>query len=436
MCPNSRGTEADAIQASGRFAFSGFVTPTAIAAQADDYAPAGLINTTTLRVNLTGPQTMTGIAGGSSGRLLIVYNADPGADTLTLAHNSASSTLGNRFFFSSGAALTLLPGDSITLRYDATSLFWVPADLAQTDFVGATGVLTGIHGLVPAPTLGQQKTILRGSGIWDTVTSLIDTLASMAQGDILYRNATVWTRLAAGTANQFLQTAGSGQNPAWADLGSLVGIQDIAAGATTYTPTTGTKRALVWFCAGGGGGGAADWTSGTTCAAAGGGGAGSQALYRISAVSGTYTITVGGGGAGGVVGVSSGAGANGTDSTFVNGATTVTVKGGVGAVQSAATAGPACFVGGGGGAIATNGSINPGAGDTGQHGVVLSGSLGWGGKGGHCHPFGSGGASRVSQANGIGGVGFGSGGSGGVSTSSDHSGGAGADGRMWIFEFA
>ncbi len=35
------------------------------------------------------------------------------------------------------------------------------------------------------------------------------------QGDILYRNATVWTVLAPGTAGQVLQTGGAGANPSW-----------------------------------------------------------------------------------------------------------------------------------------------------------------------------------------------------------------------------
>jgi hypothetical protein len=46
------------------------------------------------------------------------------------------------------------------------------------------------------------------------VTGLV--IASEAQGDILYRNASAWVRLAAGTANQFLQTAGAAANPVWA----------------------------------------------------------------------------------------------------------------------------------------------------------------------------------------------------------------------------
>lgn len=37
----------------------------------------------------------------------------------------------------------------------------------------------------------------------------------MAQGDILYRGASSWTRLPAGTAGQILQSGGAGSNPSW-----------------------------------------------------------------------------------------------------------------------------------------------------------------------------------------------------------------------------
>jgi hypothetical protein len=40
---------------------------------------------------------------------------------------------------------------------------------------------------------------------------------SQAQGDILYRGASAWARLGAGTSGQFLKTQGAGQNPVWAD---------------------------------------------------------------------------------------------------------------------------------------------------------------------------------------------------------------------------
>jgi hypothetical protein len=48
-----------------------------------------------------------------------------------------------------------------------------------------------------------------------TLTQLLDWIGSAAQGDILYRGSSSWTRLAAGTAGQVLRTAGAAANPAW-----------------------------------------------------------------------------------------------------------------------------------------------------------------------------------------------------------------------------
>ena len=48
-----------------------------------------------------------------------------------------------------------------------------------------------------------------------TLTALMDTLATPAQGDLLYRNGTVWTYLAPGTNGQYLKTQGAGANPTW-----------------------------------------------------------------------------------------------------------------------------------------------------------------------------------------------------------------------------
>lgn len=52
-----------------------------------------------------------------------------------------------------------------------------------------------------------------------TLTEVLDFVGSAAQGDILYRGASEWTRLAAGTSGQFLKTNGAGANPAWAAAG-------------------------------------------------------------------------------------------------------------------------------------------------------------------------------------------------------------------------
>lgn len=48
-----------------------------------------------------------------------------------------------------------------------------------------------------------------------TLSQLLDWIGAAAHGDILYRGAATWARLAAGTAGHILSTGGAGANPAW-----------------------------------------------------------------------------------------------------------------------------------------------------------------------------------------------------------------------------
>lgn len=67
------------------------------------------------------------------------------------------------------------------------------------------------------------------AGIVDTKLAAITTagkvnasalaVTSQAQGDVLYRSDTAWTRLAAGTYGELLQTLGTGANPRWTSYG-------------------------------------------------------------------------------------------------------------------------------------------------------------------------------------------------------------------------
>lgn len=63
-----------------------------------------------------------------------------------------------------------------------------------------------------------RKTAGSGDTEECTLSEVLDFVGSAAQGDILYRNATTWTRLGAGTSGQYLKTQGSGANPVWADV--------------------------------------------------------------------------------------------------------------------------------------------------------------------------------------------------------------------------
>lgn len=52
-----------------------------------------------------------------------------------------------------------------------------------------------------------------------TLSEALDLIGSAAQGDILYRGASAWARLGAGTSGYYLKTLGAGANPTWAASG-------------------------------------------------------------------------------------------------------------------------------------------------------------------------------------------------------------------------
>jgi hypothetical protein len=72
-----------------------------------------------------------------------------------------------------------------------------------------------------------------------TLSELLDFIGSAAQGDILYRGAATWARLAAGTAGQVLRTAGAGANPTW---GNPLEAIKIAVSDEGTALTTGTAK--------------------------------------------------------------------------------------------------------------------------------------------------------------------------------------------------
>lgn len=109
-------------QASQSFALTGVITPTQIGANQNNYAPTGIGTASTLRVSASGAFNITGITGGSIGRLLLLENV--GSFNITLTHDDASSTAANRFLLPGGASVVIAPNKSAAISYDATSGRW------------------------------------------------------------------------------------------------------------------------------------------------------------------------------------------------------------------------------------------------------------------------------------------------------------------------
>lgn len=108
----------------------------------------------------------------------------------------------------------------------------MPATIVRGYTFGATETVTNtkLHNLVDLATISGIVAAELASG---SVTGPKIAMGSDAQGDILYRNATEYTRLGAGTNGQTLTTGGASANPAWAGMTTRGDIEYM--GATTRT---------------------------------------------------------------------------------------------------------------------------------------------------------------------------------------------------------
>jgi len=153
----------------------------------------------------TTSDTLT-IAAGSN--ITITTNAT--SDTLTIASTAAGVTNGDK-----GDIVVSGSGDVWTIDSGVVS----NAKLAT---MNASTIKARITGSTGAPEDA-------------TMTQVLDLTGGSAQGSILYRGASTWTALAPGTSGQFLQTQGSGANPAWATIstsGLTVGTSAISGGSS------------------------------------------------------------------------------------------------------------------------------------------------------------------------------------------------------------
>lgn len=101
-------------------ALRGVLSPAQITSNQNDYSPSGLSGASVLRLNTDAARSITGLAGGSKGRLLIVHNV--GSYDITLSDESGSSTAANRFALAGDVLIQ--PDRSVILQYDSTTSRW------------------------------------------------------------------------------------------------------------------------------------------------------------------------------------------------------------------------------------------------------------------------------------------------------------------------
>lgn len=152
-------------------------------------------------------------------------------DTLTVVRGQDGTTArayssSDRIELRVTAALLADIRDSITPADDTVTTAKIVNDnvtYAKIQNVSATSRILG------------RKSVGVGDVEEATLSEVLDFIGSAAQGDILYRGASAWARLPAGTANQVLRTAGAGANPSWSGIQTLGTSQSLTGSTITFS---------------------------------------------------------------------------------------------------------------------------------------------------------------------------------------------------------
>ncbi len=166
------------LTASAQFALSGDISPSEITANQNDYAPTGHATASTFRVTSDAERTITGLDGGSDGRIVILHNI--GSNNIILADESASSTAAMRF--SMAADLTIGADKMTLLQYDSTSSRWrvlQAAASAGTVDTSGTPAATQLAVFTDADTVAGYAGLL-----WDNGTTTLTVTGSIAGATI------------------------------------------------------------------------------------------------------------------------------------------------------------------------------------------------------------------------------------------------------------
>jgi hypothetical protein len=115
-------TDAGLLEHNKAFGLSSILTPAQITANQNDYAPTDFATSVFLRISSDAARDITGLAGGAQGRIVALSNQ--GSFTITLKHNSGSSTAGNRFLCPGAGDFALTTQKTCLLYYDSVAAGW------------------------------------------------------------------------------------------------------------------------------------------------------------------------------------------------------------------------------------------------------------------------------------------------------------------------
>jgi hypothetical protein len=163
---------------------TGDISPAQITANQNNYNPTDLSTSAILRLSTDASRTLTGLAGGSDGRVVVIHNV--GSFDLVLAHESGSSTAANRFVLPGAASLTLAANTAAVLQYDATSSRWRVAGMSAS---GAATVADDSVTNAKLADMAQATFKMRAAGAGtgdpiDGTAAQAKTALAIAQADV------------------------------------------------------------------------------------------------------------------------------------------------------------------------------------------------------------------------------------------------------------
>lgn len=177
----------------------------------------------------------------TSNQLEVVKVTTRSTDTLTVVRAQDGTT-----------ARAYSTSDRIELRVTAALLADIRDSITPADGTVTTAKVVNdnvtyakIQNVSTTSRVLGRKTVGVGDVEEVTLSEFLDFVGSAAQGDILYRNASTWVRLAAGASTQFLKSGGAGANPGWSYGGYApdVIIEDQkASGTLAGAFTSGADR--------------------------------------------------------------------------------------------------------------------------------------------------------------------------------------------------
>jgi hypothetical protein len=187
---------------------------------------SGVVDTT----NLGGDITTAGKA--------LLDDADAAAQRTTLGLGTLATQSGT---FSGTSSGTNTGDQTISLTGDVTGSG--TGSFAAT--IANDAVSNAKLANMTASTIKARITGSTGDPEDATLTQVLDLVGSAAQGDILYRGTSTWSRLAAGTSGHYLKTNGTGSDPAWAAVSaSGGGSTNVWIPASAWIPRTTTGAGI------------------------------------------------------------------------------------------------------------------------------------------------------------------------------------------------